>query len=457
MVTLALIFLSVYWIDRVNGLVGQVEAERVSLAEAYSKSFWPQFKSYVSRASQYDANTLRKRGETQAIAFSFKTLISGTPIVSLRLSTPEGLIVYSTFKPMIGLHEGDVETFQEAVQKGEVISQKVTVPPIAGSTQGSVDAVETFAPLLGTDGRVEGVLVVESNISGPLERLHHQLIRLSIIVVATFFVLFVFLFLIVRRANGIIRDLRTRERQRHAYKLEALSSLAGGMAHEFNNLLLPITSLTDMTLREMPEGSSAQRRLKKVSEASKRAEALIDQFMIYSRYSVSHRENKNLYELVAEMLAALTPTIPENIKLSQNLNPNSGIAFLDAEKIKMVMTNLLSNAQGAIGNQSGDITVCLSVQSIDIPMVLELNDLNVGLYGVISIEDNGCGMDQETLKRVFDPYFTTKEVGDGRGMGLATVAGIVIEHDGTIDITSSPEKGTRVDVYLPLIKTSLPE
>lgn len=451
MIVLALTFVSVYKIDQEKGLVGQVEDERVGLAEAYSKSFWPLFKSYVARTSQYDAQTLRSQGETKAIAFSFKTLITGTPIVSLHLSTPQGRIIYSTLSSKIGLSEVDMDVFTEAVKKGQPISQKRHLPPAGENSAAALEAVETFAPLLGADGTVEGVLVIVSDITGPHARINRQLIRLTIIVAATFSVLYAILFLIVRRSDGIIRGFQMRERQRHAQKLEALSGLAGGMAHEFNNLLLPIMSLTDMTLRNMPEGSRDRSRLEKVSEASKRAQVLVNQVMAYSRFSKTLREHKNLYSLVSEIMTELHPMIPENIEISENLDPDIGTSLIDAEKIKMVMNNLLSNAKDAIGNQPGHIAVSLVVQLIDNPKDLDLNDLKGGLYGVLSVEDSGCGVDKKTMERAFDPFFTTKAVGKGSGMGLATVAGIVAEHEGAVDITSTPERGTRVDVYLPLI------
>jgi len=242
--------------------------------------------------------------------------------------------------------------------------------------------------------------------------------------------------------------------RRQTQKQSALGSLAGGMAHEFNNLLLPIMSLTEMTLRGMPDESRERRRLEKVFEASSRAKVLVDHVMMYSRQTETERKNQDLRSVVAKAMAMAHPTMPATIKITENLADDTMMVFIDFEKIETLMINLLSNAVISIGDKVGEIAIGLSMVSVEAHETMNVNALKPGRYGVISVEDTGCGMNEETLLRAFDPFFTTSEVGEGTGMGLATVAGIVTEHGGAVGVSSFVGKGTRVDVYLPLVETS---
>jgi len=276
------------------------------------------------------------------------------------------------------------------------------------------------------------------------------------------FVLVLFLGSIIYLYRHLIRNVLEHEQslveqeklRRQTQKQSALGSLAGGMAHEFNNLLLPIMSLTEMTLRGMPDESRERRRLEKVFEASSRAKVLVDHVMMYSRQTETERKNQDLRSVVAKAMAMAHPTMPATIKITENLADDTMMVFIDFEKIETLMINLLSNAVISIGDKVGEIAIGLSMVSVEAHETMNVNALKPGRYGVISVEDTGCGMNEETLLRAFDPFFTTSEVGEGTGMGLATVAGIVTEHGGAVGVSSFVGKGTRVDVYLPLVETS---
>ena len=247
-----------------------------------------------------------------------------------------------------------------------------------------------------------------------------------------------------------IRDVteqRAAEKQReelekqllHSQKLEALGTLAGGIAHDLNNSLIPVITLTKLMLRTANEGSKDQQRLRMIFAAGERARDLVSQVQTFSRKDAPEKEPVDLREVVGENLKLLRATIPSSIAMDTHLQPVP-ITEADADKIGQVLVNVVSNAAQAIGT-SGKITVELAPRGA----------LEGGCGEIrLSVADTGCGMDEDTRNRVFEPFFTTKAVGKGTGLGLSVVHGIVESHGGRIFVTSEPGKGSRFDIYFPV-------
>lgn len=257
------------------------------------------------------------------------------------------------------------------------------------------------------------------------------------------------------RIRWTMQDITERKRAdqqlRQAQKQQSLSSLAGGITHELNNLLLPIITLTQMVFRDLPEGSPNRRKLEKVIEASNRAKDIIKQVLIFSRIERADRKDIDVADAIGEAMKLVHTATPSTIKVVETLDPEVGIAFVDAEQLQVLLVNLTSNAIDAIGRGTGEIRVSLEPCAVDVKSAESVPDLEAGDYAKLTVSDTGCGMDEEMLERIFDPFFTTKEVGEGIGMGLSMARGIVEQHGGAIDVSSTPGAGTRVEVYLPTV------
>ncbi len=238
---------------------------------------------------------------------------------------------------------------------------------------------------------------------------------------------------------------------RHAQKMQSLGNLAGGLAHEMNNLLLPILALAKMTQKQFPEGSRDAKRLEKIVEASERAKALVAQVMAFGRQDEPKMESVDIYAVVRETMELLYKTLLSTIAVHKSLDEATGAVWADAAQIGAVVINLVNNAQDAFDGKSGDIDVNLGRIEIDDALAKKVTGLRVGPYAKLTVADCGKGMDDETLRRVFDPFFTTKGVGMGTGLGMSMVYGIIKRHDGAISLASTPGVGTTVDIYLPLI------
>jgi signal transduction histidine kinase len=238
------------------------------------------------------------------------------------------------------------------------------------------------------------------------------------------------------RAANAFRDLHARQ---HSQKLEALGTLAGGIAHDLNNALVPIMALSKITSRQVSPGSIAQQNLETIFRASQQARDMVKRVLAFSRNDITAYQNIHLNEVVAEALKLLQATISPMIDIDASLIEVPPICA-DASQIHQVLTNLVSNAAAAIGSRQGKITIALDVVAGSVcPSELRL-----------SVADTGAGMDIATQSRIFQPFFTTKEVGEGTGLGLSVVHGIVHAHNGHIEFKSEPGKGSRFDIYFPI-------
>jgi len=246
---------------------------------------------------------------------------------------------------------------------------------------------------------------------------------------------------------GTIQDMtalrfaerRERELERklmHSLKLESLGTLAGGIAHDLNNTLVPILGLSKLTARRLEAGNPIRKNLETIYEASTRARDLVSRVLAFSRNEAFEAREIELGNTLREALELLHSALPTTIKLESRIE-NVGTLLVDPTQIHQIITNLVTNAAQAIGDAFGTITVTLDATSAS-----ELR---------LSVGDTGIGIDERTKQRIFEPFFTTKSVGEGTGLGLSIVHGIVTTYGGRIEVSSEIGRGTRFDVYFPVI------
>ena len=234
-------------------------------------------------------------------------------------------------------------------------------------------------------------------------------------------------------------------------KLESIGTLAGGIAHDFNNILSPIIGYTEMVLEAIPEMGSLKQDLGQVLAGAHRARDLVKQILAFSRKGQEEpMAGVDISIIVKEALKLLRASLPSTIQITQNLE--HGIAIVDATQIHQVLVNLCTNAASAM---EGKGLLDVSLVKTDLTQTVlnaipVFSDLLPGQYLKLSVSDTGHGIDEKTMQSIFEPYFTTKEVGKGTGLGLAVVHGIVKRHGGEITVSSELGRGSVFSVYLPM-------
>jgi PAS domain S-box-containing protein len=248
---------------------------------------------------------------------------------------------------------------------------------------------------------------------------------------------------------------KLQSRLAQAQKLEAIGTLAGGIAHDFNNILGAILGFTEIALDDIPEGTSTRQDLAQVLKAAYRAKELVGQILSFSRQGeAQERRPIKVGLVVIEALRLIRATIPTTIELRQQITVDAGPVLADPTQIHQVVMNLCTNASHAMREKGGVLEVGLAEVEMDDAEAVNAPALLPGSYLRLSVRDTGHGMDHATIERIFDPYFTTKGVGDGTGLGLAVVHGIVVRHEGGITVSSEPGKGTTFQVRLPKLETA---
>lgn len=253
---------------------------------------------------------------------------------------------------------------------------------------------------------------------------------------------------------AISRDVTERRQQNLALqqrqKIESLGVMAGGIAHEFNNLLGIILGNAELTLMNLPRDSTNRPLIDAIASAGRRATALMRQMLAYIGQSRLNTTVLDLNLLIEEMADLLQASIPRRVALTYRLHPELAPVEGDMTQLRQVLLNLTINAAEAIGELPGEIAISTDLRSFDRQLLTGAflaPDLPAGNYVALQVTDNGCGIDADTLRRVFDPFFTTKFV--GRGLGLPATFGIVRSHRGAIKIDSTPGQGTTVSIILP--------
>jgi PAS domain S-box-containing protein len=233
-----------------------------------------------------------------------------------------------------------------------------------------------------------------------------------------------------------------------AQKMEAIGALAGGIAHDFNNILSAIIGYSELAmLNEGAEHCAAE--LKEALKAANRAKDLVKRILAFSRQTDEERMPVRVSLIAKEAVKFLRATIPATIEIKTRIDEKSGAVFANSVELHQIIMNLCTNAQHAIGAQAGSLEVEVQNTEIDLAQKSNLIDLEIGSYVKLSVADTGSGMRPDVIKRIFDPYFTTKEKGVGTGLGLAVVHGIVKKYGGAIKVESEPGKGTAFHIYLP--------
>jgi PAS domain S-box-containing protein len=245
--------------------------------------------------------------------------------------------------------------------------------------------------------------------------------------------------------------VRQREEQvRQLQKREAIGQLAGGIAHDFNNLLMVIKGRAELLLRRVPDGDSTGLALAAIEQAADRGTALIRQLLVFSRTQVLQRKVLDLNGVVSDMAVMLRRLMSEAIELEIRLGEEVGRVRADLVQLEQIIMNLGLNAQDAMP-RGGRLTITTANVDVDTGFAPRHEDVNLGPYVMLEVRDTGVGMDKTLQSKIFEPFFTTKEPGKGTGLGLATVYGIVKQHDGWIAVDSEPGLGATFRVYLPRV------
>ena len=244
--------------------------------------------------------------------------------------------------------------------------------------------------------------------------------------------------------------LREQEAQlRHSQKLEAVGTLAGGIAHDFNNILFPIIGYTEMAQDGVDSETPAYRYLGEIFKAALRARELVQQILTFSRRDEHEVKPVRIQSIVKETVKLLRSSMPINVNLAPNLDEDSEPVMADPTRIHQVLMNLCTNAYHAMRETGGSLEIDLTRYRVKAGDPSAPDDLAPGRYVRLTVRDNGVGIADEVRDRIFDPYFTTRETGEGTGLGLSVVLGIVEEYGGRISVESAPGYGTAFDIYFP--------
>ncbi|KAB0664003.1 response regulator [Oryzomonas japonica] len=266
---------------------------------------------------------------------------------------------------------------------------------------------------------------------------------------------------------SILRDISERragEAERQALmiqlsqsqKIESIGRLAGGIAHDFNNLLTPILGYAELLKNHLPADSRDFEQVDRIMQAAGKAKALTQQLLSFGRKQILEMKTVNLNNVVMSFYEILRRTIRENIAIRLRLSEIVYAVRADRNQVEQILMNLAINAQDAIEDR-GVITIETAPVTLDDEYVRRHEGLAPGRYLMLGVSDTGAGMARETIAHVFEPFFTTKDVGKGSGLGLATVYGLVEQHNGYIQVSSEAGEGTAFKIYLPIVEGALPE
>ncbi len=255
--------------------------------------------------------------------------------------------------------------------------------------------------------------------------------------------------------RDVTDQIKIEQQLRQAQKMEAMGTLAGGIAHDFNNLLAPILGYSELALSRLSPGDPLISNLQQITRAAERARDLVQQILAFSRKAPAEIKPFQPHLVVKEVLKLLRASLPSTIAIKTNIPSDCGAILADPTQVHQIIMNLCTNAYHAMRETGGVLGVRL--KKVTVKAGDRESDLEVapGDYVLFEVSDTGCGIDPGTAPRIFEPYFTTKNKGEGTGLGLSVVHGIVESHQGHIAVSSEPGKGTRFRVYLPRIVETL--
>jgi PAS domain S-box-containing protein len=250
---------------------------------------------------------------------------------------------------------------------------------------------------------------------------------------------------------GVARDISNEKKMEQqlvqSQKMETVGLLAGGIAHDFNNLLTPVLGYTDLLMEDMQEGDRSREHMQQIAQAAMRAKELTQRLLVFSRKQMIELKPVNLGDIVCQFENMLRRTIRENIIIEVRVSEPLSMVMADAGQIEQVLVNLSVNAQDAMP-EGGILTIEARDIELDQSNRTGNPDLAPGKYVLLTISDTGVGIDKKTIEHIFEPFYTTKELGKGTGLGLSTAYGIVKQHGGSISVYSEIDRGTIFKVFL---------
>ncbi|MCP4694788.1 MAG: response regulator [Desulfobacterales bacterium] len=254
----------------------------------------------------------------------------------------------------------------------------------------------------------------------------------------------------------IYRDISEKKRLevklQHSERLEAIGTLAGGIAHDFNNILSSVIGYTELALDDVEEGTLLESNLEEVLIAGNRARELVQQILAFSRQTDQEQKPVQVKLLVKEALKLLRASLPATIEIRQHIQSDA-LVMADPTQINQVIMNMCTNAGHAMQIKGGVMEVSLSSEELTPEFTSRRMNIKPGKFLKLVVKDSGHGMSATVMSRIFDPFFTTKPQGEGTGLGLSMVHGIISGLGGLITPYSEPGKGSRFEIYMPVIET----
>jgi PAS domain S-box-containing protein len=254
--------------------------------------------------------------------------------------------------------------------------------------------------------------------------------------------------------RDVTLELKLEQQYRQAQKMEAIGALAGGIAHDFNNILAAILGYTEIALRQLTDPAETRRHLQSILKATDRAINLVRQILTFSRKTEQEQKPVMPKIVIKEAVKLLRASLPSTIEIRQNIRSDS-VIIADPTQIHQVVMNLCTNAGYAMQEHGGNLEVSLVDVDLDAKSAEQYPGLSPGKHIKLLVSDTGSGISPEILERIFDPFFTTKPHGEGTGLGLSVVHGIIKSCGGAISVHSEKGRGTMFEIYLPVIDSEV--
>ena len=255
--------------------------------------------------------------------------------------------------------------------------------------------------------------------------------------------------------RDVTLELKLEQQYRQAQKMEAIGALAGGIAHDFNNILAAILGYTQIAIDTVQDRPATRKHLQAILKATDRAISLVRQILTFSRKTDQEQKPVMPKIVIKEAVKLLRASLPSTIEIRQNIRSDS-VVIADPTQIHQVVMNLCTNAGYAMQEHGGSLEVSLVDVDLDAESAEQYPGLSPGRHIKLLVADTGSGISPEIIERIFDPFFTTKPHGEGTGLGLSVVHGIIESCGGAISVHSEPGRGTTFEIYLPVIQSEVP-
>ncbi|MFQ5597121.1 MAG: response regulator [Nitrospiria bacterium] len=470
------------------------------MTRAFANSLWPQFAPFVASASRLNRNQLRNHPKIAEFRQAVLAQTEGLSVIKVKVYNLDGLTVFSTEREQIGEDKSNNTGFISA--RAGKVANELTHRDTFSAFDGIIEdrnVISSYIPIE-SGNVIVGVFEVYDDVTPLLQALDETQTVMIGGTTLSLSVLFIILFFLVRHADGLLQhqhkalrrhheeleirveertdQLRTSNEQlqreiserkqmeeehqrleaqlRQTQKLETVGQLAGGVAHEYNNLLTPIIGHVDILLRQTSNQPKLQASLLTVKKAAWRSAGLTKSLLSFGRQNPMALQPQCLSVLAGEAHHLLRQTIDRQIEINLESPVELWPVFIDADQIHQVIMNLCVNARdalkGSMDKRSGFqplIRIKLENVHVDETYCKAHPEATTGEFVCLSVTDNGEGIDEATLPHLFEPFFTTKEVGRGTGLGLASSYGVVKRHNGWISVKTAEGGGSTFDVYLP--------